>query len=197
MTFVISNEYKTVLDAWLKEITSTELQPISMVFFAQNVEILNDFISSLETKDGGIDLIVERIKFMIQSITSIRKIKILNLVIEKKKVDSAFLTNTEKMFFTIFAAIEPMIKSDINFEKNLEIIESFSTLFHAGTKKSVDNELDLLKEASFIKVKAIKNIPEFIDNNIRFGPIEIGDVLDLPKTICTEILIPKGFVERI
>ena len=43
-------------------------------------------------------IVVERMQFMIKYISALREKKIMNFVLNQEKVDSALLTNNEKLF---------------------------------------------------------------------------------------------------
>lgn len=202
MTINTSDEYVQLYQSWMKEKNSTSLQSIPLNFFLLLEEKINLAESRIVSQDQFENLILKRIKFLFNSILLMRKHKIINSILTKQKLNSVYLTNSEKFFQDLFIIIEILLTaiSDDLLETNISnllksIPESASIRNLEMNTNDKDNSFDI-KPTELVNVRILKNIPKFVDEFDKiFGPFNINEITDLPRKICNEILFPKKFVE--
>ncbi len=172
-----------------------ELEELPENFFV----LVKNWISEKEklfekTKDPELLLEINNAKKIVKEIISLRqkKLVIAALHVIRGSPPPENMLPQEKMFF------EQLVDLLKNYENYIEIEEEEEREEEevSAEEEKKEEEEEKPKEG-FVRVKALTNIPKFVDDNLNtYGPYKEGDVFELPENIA-RILISRKVVEEV
>lgn len=201
-----SNSYRELLLAWKEELFNHDLTPLNLNFI-RNYSLKIEEIKSKDIKDQFFhEILLKRIDFLLTNLIEIRTNKIIDCFLSKKDINTSYLSKQELIFFDYIKNSNQILKNQsILFSPQMcDYLESNSNLFSTKEMNKNDNiENKILPpEASSsddktIVVVFLKDIEKFIyKNNQFFGPFKVGDVVEIPVELFTNILFPKNYVKE-
>lgn len=224
MEEVITFEFIRDVHRKERDSKSLDLQELPENFFRLVQEWLNEKEKLYETeKNPGILIEIENAKKLLKEIISQRQKKIVISALHVLRGGTPpenMLPEEENFFEKILALlneyksiIELEITGDFVKEKIDEIKENLSELREKEIeKKEVIEEVDEKEEkeekteekeefkpptVKLIKVRALNNIPRFVDENLNaYGPYKKGEEFDIPEELA-KILISRKVVESV
>jgi hypothetical protein len=200
--WIYTEFYSSLYDKWKNERSSELIQPLEFNFYTQTWDELKNLDISIMNGKIIEEAIKERVKFFLESLKMLRWNKINSYLLRNLHIDSSLLTSQEIDAFNIILDLftwynELPIQTEgkfLNFSKNA------FTINNTNKTSSIPN---LTKENGFvnekkIKVKFLKKIDKFILPNLEtLGPFSINEIVNIPKRVVDEILLPQQIVELI
>lgn len=174
--------YDELLEAWMREKNSREIQPLSEDFYkrlASYIRRIREEQRMLDEKTVKSTLIKkeeENVKKMTVELIQTRYEKIIQKIREGEAPPSANLTDEEK---------EWLQESSLHFESFKKFVEK---LLQGKIEKTNKNRL----KSKFVVVRILREIPEIIGADMKtYGPFKPEDIASLPEENA-RVLIKQG-----
>ena len=202
------NSYKDLFNAWREELQSNTLTPLNLNFIKSYLLSIESFSSENTEQNFINEVFIKRIEFLIQNLIELRKIKIINLIINKEQIETSYLSKQELLFYDYLKNSENILKNkSITFpnqlkeylyqNSNMKINDEFFEYSVKEIQPIEDEEKETEIDVEEVTVVFLKDVDEFIyvDNKI-YGPFKKNEVAVIPKELFSKILFPKKFVQR-
>ena len=184
--------YRKLIEAWNRELSSPDLQPLNDNFYGNVRGYLDDLKKFLEQE--GLSSIegslrrkeFERIKFLLNDLIRKRALKVFkSLILGEITFEISKLTIEERDAIKYFKELErSLVEIAGNYSKSVP-----------STLKSVKVGKD--KRKGELLVRFLKPIPKIVGVNLKnYGPFEVEDLASLPIENVNP-LISKGTVVRV
>jgi len=173
--------FNELFKAWKKEEENEEIQSLSQDFYLNINRYINGLKEKIEREQDSIKLELAKEEYsyavkILSKLVDTRIKKILNKVIEEKKVPLELLAEEEK---EVFSPLNKVVDLIIKFKEKL-----------------FKGEIEL-KKKKLVIVRFLQELPKIVDENLKvYGPFESEDIAVLPEENA-EALIKRGAVEKI
>ncbi|MFX1252806.1 MAG: hypothetical protein ACFFCZ_14465 [Promethearchaeota archaeon] len=184
--------YLEILKAWRQEREENTLCSLSSDFFLR-AQVCFTQIEKKEEYRPFNEKITYRIKYLLEDLIKIRSKKILSLLTQSppQTVPLQALTRTEREFVKSFNILFQNL-----FENQLKdlntSLDTVSKDENQATTLPFDSSKDE-KEGELALIRVIRPIPAFLGTDgLVYGPLAVGDIVNIPRELAYRILIPKG-----
>jgi len=172
--------FNELFKAWKKEEENIELQNLAQDFYLNANRYINDLREKIKREQDYIrlELTKEEYNYAVKILSKLidaRLKKIINSIIEGKKVPLELLAEEEKEAFSLLNKIVDLI------------IEFKEKLFKGKVEE----------KKGFTVIRLLQELPEIIGEDLKvYGPFESEDIAVLPEENA-EALIKRGAAEKI
>ena len=198
-----SNSYQKLFNAWKEELAVKQLTSLPLNFIKTFLQIIEEFHSNKNPNKFISDIFIKRIEFLIQDLINLRKNKILNSILRREEVPSAYLSKQELLYYDYLKSSDRIIQNKpLNFSNQIKelIIQNSNFKLEKPEKtktinKTSDTHITVQKgeEQEITSVIFITDLEEFIYlNNQKFGPYKKNDKAKVPKDVFDKVLGPKN-----
>lgn len=202
-----NSTYHILYQAWQEELLSKTLTSLNLNFIKHFSQEIADLTSQSYEQDFINDIFIKRITFLIHNLINLRKIKILNSVLNKEQISTSYLSKQELLYY--------------DYVKNSELILQNKPLVFSGQVKEFFNHHSNFKDAindtnqtqpvsesvkpinsvsssvDGIEVRFLVDLDEFTYlNNRTFGPFKKDEIAKVPTEVFSKVLYPKKIAQR-
>lgn len=173
--------FNELFKAWKKEEANAELQSLSQDFYLNVNRYINELKEKIEKEQDSLklQLVKEEYGYAIKILNKLvesRLRKVIEKIIEGKKIPLEFLAEEEKELSTLLNKVADLI---IEFKEKL-----------------FKGKIEAKKEKLTV-IRFLQQLPEIIGEDLKvYGPFENEDIAVLPKENA-EALVKRGVAEKI
>ena len=184
--------YLEILNAWRQEREESTLCSLASDFFLRAQVCFTQMEKKNEYSPFN-EKITHRIKYLLEDLIQIRIKKILFLLTQSppQNVPLQALTRTEREFVKAFNILfQNLFENQLkDLDKSLDTVSKdenqATTLMFDSSKEDKEEELAL--------IRVVRPIPAFLGTDgLVYGPLAVGDIVNIPRELAYRILIPKG-----
>lgn len=184
--------YLEILNAWRQEREKNTLCSLASDFFLRAQVCFTQMEKKNEYSPFN-EKITHRIKYLLEDLIKIRIKKILSLLTQfpPQNVPLQALTRAEREFVKAFNILfQNLFENQLkDLDKSLDTVSKdenqATTLTFDSSKEDNEDELAL--------IRVIRPIPAFLGTDgLVYGPLAVGDIVNIPRELAYRILIPKG-----
>lgn len=198
--------YQTLYNAWKEELLSKDLSSLHLNFIKLFLQQIDELTA--EKHDDFIDdVFLKRIEFLIQDLINLRKIKIINSVLNKEQITTSYLSKQELLYYDYVKNSEMILQNKpLTFSGQVkDYIDQNSNFGFQSTETSelkntqeateqIDTEMLSKDEISVLFLQDFAEFSYLKDR--KFGPFKKNDITKVPMEVFSKVLLPKGIAQK-